>query len=162
MHDQDTASTTPGGDSTSIADGIHTTGHPTPRQSAGPGRTCYILLVEDDQSLASLEASTLIAQGFTVVSVESGERAITALSQMRPDLVVLDLELTGSVTGWDVLRTIRAQSTTAPIPVLLTTSSIATVRTYIQVYGESKLTLDHLPKPYSIPTFLKRVRRMLV
>jgi DNA-binding response OmpR family regulator len=117
-----------------------------------------ILLVEDDMALAALEAEILTAHGYTVVTVHSGERAITALHQSIPDLVVLDLELTGSVNGWGVLQALRASAT---IPVLLTTSSATAVRTYKRTHGETKFTLDHLPKPYPMQTLLKRVKRML-
>ena len=118
-----------------------------------------ILLVEDDASLAALAAEVLTAQGYTVVSVASGEIAIALLRTFVPDLVVLDLELTGALTGLDVLQALRSYAT---IPVLFTTSSVTAARRYARHTGESRLTLDHLPKPYSIPTLLKRVERMLI
>ena len=118
-----------------------------------------ILVVEDDLTLASLEAHILSAHGFSVVAVDSGEQAIFTLGQSLPDLVVLDLELTGKVQGWDVLQVLRA--TTSNTPVLLTTSSANTVRELIHDLGESRGTLDHLPKPYPMHTLLKRVKRLL-
>lgn len=120
-----------------------------------------ILLVEDDSALASLEAGILAAQGLDVVTVYSGELAIQTLRRSLPDLVVLDLELTGTFTGRDVLDVLRTPRTPAIIPVLLTTSSTTTARAYIRSQGESKQTLDYLPKPYPMQTLLKRVRRML-
>jgi DNA-binding response OmpR family regulator len=118
-----------------------------------------ILVVEDDPSLAMLEADVLTAHGFTVEIVNSGERAIATLHKALPDLVVLDIELTGSVQGWDVLQALRATATT---PVLLTTSSVSAVRERIRSQGETRLTLDHLPKPYPMQMLLKRVKRMLM
>jgi twitching motility two-component system response regulator PilH len=124
-------------------------------------RAQRILLVEDDPALASLEAGVLTAQGFEVVAVQSGELAIQTLRHILPDLVVLDLELTGTITGQDVLDALRAPQTSSPIPVLLTTSSAIAARASMRMQGESKGTLDHLPKPYPMQTLLKRVRRML-
>src|SRR5437660_10304477 len=118
-----------------------------------------ILVVEDDLALASLEANILKTHGFSVVTVNSAELAIAALRRSIPDLVVLDLELTGKVSGWDVLQALRVS---AAIPVLHTTSSTVTVRKYIYNQGETRETLDHLPKPYPMQTFLKRVKRMLM
>ncbi len=115
-----------------------------------------ILLVEDDLTLATLEAEILAAQGYTVVTVHSGELAITILHRSIPDLVVLDLELIGNIQGWDVLQELRTFSS---IPVLITSSSATTARKYM--HGETRLTLDHLPKPYLMQTLLKRVKRML-
>ena len=120
-----------------------------------------ILLVEDDQSLADLEANMLKAHGYQVSTAYSGEQAIAIVKEqprLFPDLVVLDLELTGAASGWEVLQTLR---TYGAIPVLITTSTVTDVRPYLQSYGESKLTLSHLPKPYPMQTFLKRIQRIL-
>lgn len=117
-----------------------------------------ILVVEDDATLATLEADILTAHGYLVVSVQSGELAITFLHQSIPDLVVLDLELTGAIHGWDVLQTLRS---TTPIPVLITSSSATSARHYLRKSGETRLTLDHLPKPYPLQALLKRIKRML-
>ena len=119
----------------------------------------HILLVEDDQTLAALEASILTAQGYSVKVIHNGELAITEIQHAIPDLVVLDLELADSTDGWGVLQALRTNSA---IPVLITTSSAIAVRSYMHTYQETKHTLDHLPKPYPMQTFLKRVQRMLM
>jgi DNA-binding response OmpR family regulator len=75
-----------------------------------------------------------------------------------PDLVVLDIELPGNVNGWQVLQALR---TLARIPVLITSSSPVAVRQYMHNRGETRVTLDHLPKPFPMQTLLKRVKRML-
>ena len=131
-----------------------------PLQEADGGRKpdYYILVVEDDPTLATLEADTLTTLGYTVVSVHSGEQAITSLHSMLPDLVVLDLELTGEIHGWNVLQALRAIAT---IPVLITSSSVTSARQYMRERGETRLTLDHLPKPYPVQALLKRIQRML-
>ena len=118
-----------------------------------------ILVVEDDASLAALESEVLTAHGYIVVTVHSGELAIVALQSAIPDLVVLDLELPGNINGWEVLQELR---TAANTPVLVTTSAATAVRQHILSRGESRYTLDHLPKPYPMQTLLKRVKRMLM
>ena len=118
-----------------------------------------ILVVEDDPTLATLEAEVLTAYGYTVVIVPNGELAIATLHTFFPDLVVLDLELSGPLNGGDILQVIRSQ---AAIPVLFTSSSVQAVRRFIRSRDETRLTLDHLPKPYPIQTLLKRVNRMLI
>ena len=117
-----------------------------------------ILLVEDDTELAELEADILAAYGYHVVTVARGELAISSLYQTIPDLIILDLELLGSVQGWEVLQTLR---TMTAIPVLITSSSSFAARAYMQVRAEPRSTLDHLPKPYSMQMLLKRIKRML-
>jgi DNA-binding response OmpR family regulator len=131
-----------------------------PQQKIGERRPIQpcILVVEDDSALATLEAEILRNHGYIVTTLPSGELAITALHRAVPDLVVLDIELPGNVNGWQVLQTLR---TLAHIPVLITSSSTVAVRQYMRSRGETRVTLDHLPKPFPIQTLLKRVKRML-
>lgn len=117
-----------------------------------------ILIVEDDLSLANLEVEVLTAHGYTVTQVHDGEQALTSLRQSTPDLVVLDFELPGSLTGMDVLQVLRLN---AGIPVLFTSSEEMALRRYIRARRESRTTLDHLSKPYSMHALLVRVQRML-
>jgi len=120
----------------------------------------HILLVEDDPLLARLETGILTAYGYVVTLVENGELALNTLREIVPDLVLLDLDLPGAVNGWDVLRALRAYTGTSSTPVLLT-SAEATAQKHLRTRGETRSTLDHLPKPYLIPTLLKRIERML-
>ncbi|MGH2506489.1 MAG: response regulator [Ktedonobacteraceae bacterium] len=120
----------------------------------------HILLVEDDTSLARLESGILTAHGYMVTRVESGELALNALHETVPNLVLLDLDLPGAVNGWDVLRVLRTHTGTSMTPVLLT-SAEATAQKRLRTCGETRSTLDHLPKPYPIQTLLKRIERML-
>lgn len=131
-----------------------------PMQGEAKTSRRHILLVEDDTSLARLESGILTAHGYTVTRVESGELALNALHETILDLVLLDLDLPGAVNGWDVLRALRAHTDTSLTPVLLT-SSEATVHKRLRTRGETRSTLDHLPKPYPIQTLLKRIERML-
>ncbi len=119
--------------------------------------TFKILVVEDDSSLANLEAGILKAHGYMVAIASNGEMAITVLEQALPDLVLLDLDLSGTINGWDVLQMLRTYSST---PVLLT-SSESSVNRQIRFRGETRSTLDLLPKPFLMQTLLKRIERML-
>ncbi len=164
MHEQEAVDTGPGNGDMSLLQGaaheVHVSGHPTQEILEGTSRTIQrILVVEDDPTLATLESEILTAHGYIVVTVHSGELAITALRSAIPDLVVLDLELPGSIKGWEVLQMLRD---TASIPVLVTTSATTAVRQHIRSRGESRITLDHLPKPYPMQALLKRVKRMLM
>jgi len=120
----------------------------------------HILLVEDDPVLARLEEGILTAYGYVVTLVESGEMALNTLREIVPDLVLLDLNLPGAMDGWDVLKALRAYAGTSSTPVILT-SAEATAQKHLRTRGETRSTLDHLPKPYLIPTLLQRIERML-
>jgi DNA-binding response OmpR family regulator len=164
MQDKDAANTMPGGGIMGVVNGISSeetrifVSSPLDQQEQ-PKISPRILVVEDDISLAHLEANFLAAHACTVVIAGNGELAITAIDNFMPDLVVLDLELPGSLTGWDVLQVLRQNT---QIPVLLTTSLTLDLRKHLRTSGESRSTLDHLPKPYAMQALLKRVRRMLM
>lgn len=133
---------------------------PVMEETMGKTFRGHILLVEDDPSLARLELGILTAQGYVVTLVENGELALSILREIVPDLILLDLDLPGSVSGWDVLRALRAYAGTFTTPVLLT-SAEAMAQKHLRTSGETRSTLDHLPKPYSISLLLKRIERML-
>ena len=130
---------------------------PVQQQARDLESTFHILVVEDDSSLANLEAGILKAHGYMVAIASNGEMAITALEQTLPDLVLLDLDLSGTINGWDVLQMLRTYSKT---PVLLT-SAESSVNRRIRDRGETRTTLDLLPKPFLMQTLLKRIERML-
>jgi DNA-binding response OmpR family regulator len=153
-----------GGGKLSIVNEISVTGmrvliDSLPEQQEKSEISNRILVVEDDISLAHLEAHFLAAHNFTVVIASNGEGAVTALDDFTPDLVVLDLELAGSLSGWDVLQALRKN---AAIPVLLTTSLPLEMRKYLRTHGETRSTLDHLAKPYQMQALLKCIKRMLM
>ncbi len=120
----------------------------------------HILLVEDDPLLAKLELSWLTNHGYVVTLVDNGEHALSSLHETIPDLILLDLDLPGELDGWDVLKALRASSSTSTTPVLLTSAEEAAQK-HLRTRGETRSTLDHLPKPYPIQTLLKRIERML-
>ena len=164
MQDVDAANTMPGGGSMSIVNELSVNGtrvftDSLPEQHVKPEISNRILVVEDDISLAHLEAHYLTSHNFTVVIASNGEVAIAALDNFKPDLVVLDLELAGSLSGWDVLQALRKN---AAIPVLLTTSMPVDMRKYLRTHGETRSTLDQLAKPFHMQALLKYIKRMLM
>jgi DNA-binding response OmpR family regulator len=162
MQDNEAAYTLPdGGDmsiwNNSISYGAQSLANPVQQQAGELESSYHILVVEDDSSLANLEAGILKAHGYAVAIASNGEMAISALEHTLPDLVLLDLDLSGTINGWDVLQMLRTYSRT---PVLLT-SAESSVNRQIRIRGETRLTLDLLPKPFLMQTLLKRIERML-
>ncbi len=137
--------------------GTQSLANPMQQQVRQLGSTYHILVVEDDSSLANLEAGILKAHGYMVAIASNGDMAITILEHNVPDLVLLDLDLSGTINGWDVLHILRTYSR---IPVLLTTAE-SSVNRQIRIRGETRSTLDLLPKPFLMQTLLKRIERML-
>ena len=162
MQDNEAAYTLPDGGEMSIWNNSTTYGdqsftNPVQLHASDLGSSYHILLVEDDSSLANLEAGILKSQGYIVAIASNGEMAITFLEHNVPDLVLLDLDLSGTINGWDVLQILRTYSRT---PVLLT-SAESSVHRQIRFRGEARSTLDLLAKPFLMQTLLKRIERML-
>ena len=65
-----------------------------------------ILLVDDDQELSDLVSQFLTANGYQTVQVFSGDKAVEAISNEQPDLVVLDLMLP-EIDGLTICKMVR-------------------------------------------------------
>jgi len=80
-----------------------------------------ILLVEDDDSLASVYSTRLEAEGFSIKRVPNGEEALSAALEFRPDLILLDVMMP-KVSGFDVLDILRNTPETANLQVIMLTA----------------------------------------
>ncbi len=80
-----------------------------------------ILLVEDDDALASVYTTRLDAEGFSIRRVPNGEEALQATLEYKPDLILLDVMMP-KVSGFDVLDILRNTPDTAHIKVIMLTA----------------------------------------
>lgn len=80
-----------------------------------------ILLVEDDDALASVYIARLQAEGFDIRRVANGEEALATARSYQPDLVVLDVMMP-KVSGFDVLDILRNTPETAKLKVIMLTA----------------------------------------
>lgn len=77
-----------------------------------------ILMVEDDQFLRELLGMKLSAEQVEMYYATSGEQAIQLAEEKRPDVILLDL-LLPEMDGFEILSRLKANSKTAPIPVIV-------------------------------------------
>ncbi|HPD99400.1 response regulator [Candidatus Saccharibacteria bacterium] len=80
-----------------------------------------ILLVEDDEGLASVYQTRLEAENFTVRRVPNGEDALAAAIEFKPDLILLDAMMP-KVSGFDVLDILRNTPETTNIRIIMLTA----------------------------------------
>jgi signal transduction histidine kinase/DNA-binding response OmpR family regulator len=83
---------------------------------SGSGPT--VVVIEDDPRSAELVELHLRAAGLNAVTVGTGEAGLEAIRRLLPAAVVLDIHLPG-MTGWDVLETLKADASTAAVPVVV-------------------------------------------
>jgi len=80
-----------------------------------------ILLVEDEEIILADLARTLRKQGYEIAgTAASGEEAIEAAAGTKPDLVLMDVRLQGSINGLEAARRIREAS---EVPILFITAN---------------------------------------
>ena len=111
-----------------------------------------LLLIEDDQMLASGLTKSLKNEGFVVESATNGKSGLKALSQFNPDLVVLDLGLP-DLDGMQVLRQLRQSH--SKLPTLILT---ARHETQDKVNALDLGADDYLGKPFEMAELLARIR----
>lgn len=81
------------------------------------GRKLWILIIEDDPSVAGLLADYVEAQGHAPIIIGNGEEALAYLRQDRPDAILLDLALPG-MSGLEFLEALRTQGLRLPVLVV--------------------------------------------
>jgi DNA-binding response OmpR family regulator len=113
-----------------------------------------VLLVEDEEDLASLVEAYLVQEGYGVVSVGSGAAALQVLEREPVRLVVLDLTLP-DMDGLDLCRQIRTRSA-VPV-VMLTARDEAPDR----IAGLEVGADDYIGKPFSPRELVARMKAVL-
>src|SRR5829696_3767565 len=84
-------------------------------------KTKKILLVEDDDALATVYQTRLQAEGFDIRRVPNGEDALAATLEYKPDLILLDVMMP-KVSGFDVLDILRNTPETVDTKVIMLTA----------------------------------------
>lgn len=114
-----------------------------------------ILLVDDDASLLRLLSMRLVAAGYQVETVESGEAALTRMATFQPHVVVTDLRMDG-MDGMTLFERVREKNPALPVIVLTAHGSIpdAVDATQRGVFG-------YLTKPFDSSKLLESIDRAL-
>ncbi len=116
-----------------------------------------ILVVEDDERIASFLVKGLKAEGYATVVARDGEESLHLARELADclDLVLLDLRLPGT-DGLSVLRTWRARHMTVPVIILTAADAMEE-----KVRGLDAGANDYVTKPFSFEELLARVRAAL-
>jgi CheY-like chemotaxis protein len=87
-----------------------------------PGEQPTVLLAEDHELVRGVMAEILRRAGYTVVEAADGEEAWLSLKHERPRVVITDLRMP-RCDGRELCRRLRAEPSTAGIPVIIVTAS---------------------------------------
>ncbi|MFO8011094.1 MAG: response regulator transcription factor [Dehalococcoidia bacterium] len=113
-----------------------------------------ILVVDDEPRIIEAVSLNLELEGYDVVSATSGEEALKKLTELIPDLVILDVMMPG-MDGFETLQKIREVST-VPV-VMLTVMGEEDDR----VRGLELGADDYMTKPFSPRELATRVKALL-
>ena len=119
--------------------------------------TPHVLVVEDEDSLATLLQYNLQKEGYEVALAGDGEEALLMVDERLPDLVVLDWMLP-KVSGVEVCRRLRARPETRNLPIIMLT---ARGEESDRVRGLDTGADDYLVKPFSMTELTARIRAVL-
>jgi DNA-binding response OmpR family regulator len=113
-----------------------------------------VLVVEDDATVAEVVTRYLELDGLDVVCVGDGQTALRAVTEVAPDIVVLDIMLPG-IDGLEVCRRLRS---TSAVPIIMLT---ALGDESDRIIGLELGADDYLTKPFSPRELVARVNAIM-
>jgi two-component system alkaline phosphatase synthesis response regulator PhoP len=116
-----------------------------------------ILVAEDERDIRELIVFTLQISGFNVVQVPNGEEAVKKATEIKPDLILLDVRMP-KMTGYEACKALKAQKSTRDIPVVFLSAKgqEAEINTGLELGAE-----EYFLKPFAPDELSKRVNKIL-
>ncbi|MFQ5443183.1 MAG: response regulator [Nitrospinales bacterium] len=116
-----------------------------------------ILVVEDEEDIQELVRYNLSKETFRVTCVGSGEEGLNSARSIVPNLMILDLMLSG-VDGLEVCKILKNDPSTANIPIIMLTAKgeEADIVTGLELGAD-----DYVTKPFSPRVLIARVKSVL-
>ena len=114
-----------------------------------------ILIAEDDNELRQLFSHVLIKNGYSVVGVPNGQKALAAMETSYYDLIISDIMMP-VMDGYELVRTIRASGYNTPVLMITARDAFDDMRE-----GFVSGTDDYMVKPVNVNELLLRVGALL-
>ncbi|MEP7027347.1 MAG: HD domain-containing phosphohydrolase [Candidatus Eisenbacteria bacterium] len=131
--------------------------HAVPSHSPIPPSGARILVVDDDEQVRYLLRYLLTHDGYVVHDAASGAEALAKAESAAPDVVLLDLDLSGQ-TSHDVIETLRNDPRTRFVPIVMITGG-GTRRDKLEAINAG--ITDFLSKPFDGEELLARIRTLV-
>lgn len=116
-----------------------------------------ILIIEDDRDISELVEYNLKQEKFSTKVCTSGSVGLSEARRMMPDLIILDLMLP-DMGGLDVCKSLKLDTKTRPIPVLMLTAKSEEID---RIIGFEVGAEDYLTKPFSPRELILRIKAIL-
>ena len=116
-----------------------------------------VLIAEDEETIVESLSFLMEKEGYDVSIATDGQMAIAMIVRDLPDMVLLDVMMPGC-DGFDVVRAVRANPQTRPVPIMMLT---AKTREVDRRKGLELGVDDFVTKPFSTRDVVSRVKAML-
>ncbi len=105
-----------------------------------------ILIVDDSATDRFYLTEVLESHGYQVVALESGEACVERAAEIKPDLIIMDIIMTG-LTGFQATRMLTKDPMTAKIPVILCSGKLqVTDHSWAEKMGAKACVQKPIPK----------------
>ncbi len=116
-----------------------------------------VLIVEDEEALATLLEYNLGKESFDVSTASDGEEGLLKIKENMPDVIILDWMLP-KISGIELCRQIRSMPETRNIPIIMLTARSEEAD---RIRGLETGADDYMTKPFSTKELIARVRAVL-
>ena len=116
-----------------------------------------VLVVDDSLTDRRIMTTYLTQAGLTVLDVESAEEAMEKIGDYQPQLIVLDVVM-GGKSGFELCRSLKADQSTKPIPVILCSSKSTEAD---KMWGDVVGADAYITKPVNRDELLVKVEQLI-
>ncbi len=114
-----------------------------------------ILVIDDDPGISEALELILIEEGYDVQTVDNGEYIYEMNDGNLPDLILLDLLLSG-IDGREVVKKLKSEDLTKNIPVIMMSAHPKADKSVKDAGAD-----DFIPKPFDLNELVKRIKKHL-
>lgn len=116
-----------------------------------------ILAVDDETDVVLIVKTALQAEGFQVDTAHNGRDALAAVREQKPDVILLDVMMPG-MSGFDVMRELKADDSTATIPIIMLTGLSERKKIQEALVGGTNY---YIVKPFEMTELISKVNDVL-
>jgi len=118
--------------------------------------TKRLLIVDDKREIRQLVRATLEIDGWEAAEAETGDEAVEMAAKHKPDLVVMDMMMPGTIDGMEATRRIKAAPETADCKIIMLSGSEIELRETALKAGVA----EFIQKPFSPLDLIEKIEEL--